>query len=236
MERTLFTQLPETASLTDKLRHTQHWAQYHQEREITHDEPWEPYDSPLDEYLFDFELVSPDEGLFKFIKNLSQAKKSQLRALDVGGQGHWLLELMRNGIDLSATAITLVDKRPKSLKDSDSSVGLKIVEGDITSGSTWRQISGEFDLIVCRPIAARFNFHYPQINYLILDKMYRRLARGLLLTQLPDDRYDAPEMYVALDKLHQVPGLQVKIDDLAEIMSIIKTPDAPKDLSVLIKE
>lgn len=170
---------------------------------------WSIYDSPLASYLDAFDLLAqevPQGGIRPYLRYLSR-KKAKLAALDVAGQGHGLLELKDVGV-ASVTAITLVDKRNVLQRFLDTWRGLTLIEGDVTLGSTWSQVSGQFDFIICRPAGGLMFFNYPEISLAVFAKMYQRLAdNGLLVTEVPASLDDV--LSKSMNVLSRVFGLRV---------------------------
>lgn len=214
------------------------------------EKPWPIYDSTYSEYFVrSFQDILPQGGLEGYLNRLSQGNNRKLQVLDIAGQGKALLDLKKYGVRTIA-AVTLNDFRRVAEKTLDWFKGLKVIEGDISKGSTWRKIHDfkeKFDFITCRPCAAITLIEDPNIGIAILDKMYQTLAPGgILFTQL------SPKLIQRfgtdwVEKLAATPGLTVRyrhyyLDELNNALtkyqylpsiSIIRHPDGPNSIKFI---
>src|SRR3989344_562422 len=192
---------------------------------LEHRHPWPIYDSPACKTMDSFLRIISEEGLADELKPLRERRGRGLRALDVAGQGSWLLDYTKNGIG-EVVAVTLRDFRDPEKQKEDRSHHLEVVEGDIFRGKTWLEISkrsSKFDLVVCRPEGPMHDLSSKSTALALLDKMYQMLdVGGILLTQIPFGLIKISGTGW-IEVLSAIPGLSVSYDE-NEAFGLIHTP------------
>lgn len=195
------------------------------------DNVWQRYEGRVEEYDGSFSEILESLGYKSLRDWMEKRKKTGLttHVLDVmGGNGEFLRNLSRYGergqevnpcFDKSLV-VTLADERSKSnrRRKEDAKRGISILAGDITSGSTWNDITewqksqsiSGFDLVICRGVQGLELIPIPLYEAL-LERFYANTTNkdGIILSQVSHDADKHTEKWYKA--LSQVSGVKTFI-------------------------
>lgn len=153
---------------------------------------WRYYNSPLDNYSYDFRNVLKGEKIENLLSGVENPVVIDLMTssgtlADLFGR---LPQSTKMGI-----AVSLGDLRDEETKARDSKLGIVQITGDLTSSSTWKKIveatnGRKADLVMERGLGSLTELpRHPIFYWSVFQRMWNLLGeQGVLLLQIPAPR------------------------------------------------